>query len=722
VKTERTKTPEKQSPALLWRLVLGGATWGLLCLILLTYNHYPGRLALQVGEISPRDVVAFRTVKYIDPEETAQLKQEAAAKEAPIYLHISYAAAEAEGALHKTFDQLEKVPRKSLLLTSPELEKSLSGAGNNALSWYASLSPKARSKFQGQVANLLELVMKGEIRDNGGSLTAARQRAQEAAKTQFRYGAGAELAGALVANVLRPNSKIDAETTSRARQKAMLQVRGVERPIQAGESIIGKGERVTTHHLAMLRALGVISPWSGGGWLKLLSLVLFILLGVVFLGVSASQMTPNIYRDLRRLALLSLIICVTIFAFNLFLFPLPNISMFFLPAATLIIAVLLSPPLALVAAVVQSLLVGLAGGESLLTLTLPALASCLAALLCAEHIWPPSRLVRACLQLGFANLLIAGAAGTLADLPLRELSRNAGLAFGYGLTAPLLALGAIFLLEKPFDITSHVRLLELSNPREPLLNRLQTEAPGSYYSSVIVSNLAEAAALAIKADSLLARVGALYHDLGKLRRPGLFVENQYLLGTENSHSRLTPSLSALVVLSHVRDGVDIARRYGLPRALQDIISEHHGTSLCSFFYHQAKERPGPPPAEEHFRYDGRKPHSKESGIIMLADAVQAAAHSLTDPNPEQLESLVKSLIAERLKDGQLEECELTFRELKIIMESFLRNLQSLHLHKRVEYPTLMRVIGDSATTNKELPATSHQPNRSQTPRSGRHGS
>jgi hypothetical protein len=201
----------------------------------------------------------------------------------------------------------------------------------------------------------------------------------------------------------------------------------------------------------------------------------------------------------------------------------------------------------------------------------------------------------------------------------------------------------------------------------------------------------------------------------------LFVENQYLLGTENAHGRLTPSLSALVIISHVRDGVELARRHGLPRALQEIIEEHHGTSLCAYFYHQAKERQGAPPSEEHFRYDGRKPRSKESGIIMLADTVQAAAQSLTDPSPEQLESLVKSLIAERLKDGQLEECELTFRELKLVTESFLRNLQSLHLHKRVEYPTLMRVIGDRGTTNQELPAAPPKSSRAQTPRPGRHG-
>jgi cyclic-di-AMP phosphodiesterase PgpH len=720
VKEKSAAAGESTSYNNLWRLLLGAATGGLLCLILLTYNHYPGRLSLQIGETSPRNVVALRTVKFIDPEETRQLKQEAAAKEAPVYLRMSYAPAESEGALRRLFTRLDKASEDSLLLTSPEMEKALAGVGKASLTWYFSRETAPRLHYQDGVAELVRTAMGGEIA-NKESLAETQRQVRRTAKRQFHSSAEAELAGALAAEVLRPNIKIDEEATQRARQKAVAQVKGVERPLQAGESIIGKGERVNAHHLAMLRALGVISPWSGGGWLKTFALVLLILLGVFFLGVAAQQLAPAIYQDVRRLALLSLIIGATIFAFNLFLFPLPNISMFFLPASTLIIAVLLSPSLALVAAVLQSLLAGLAGAESLLTLALPALASCMAALLCANHIWPPSRLVRACAQLACANFIIAAAAGTLADLPFREVLRQAGLAFGYGTVAPLLALGAIFLLEKPFDITSHVRLLELTNPREPLLSRLQAEAPGTYYSSIIVANLAEAAAQAIKADSLLARVGALYHDIGKLRRPGLFVENQYLLGTENAHSRLTPSLSALVILSHVRDGVELSRRYGLPQALREIISQHHGTSLCSYFYHQAKERPGPPPQEEHFRYDGGKPRSKESGIVMLADTVQAAAQSLTDPNPEQLEALVKNLVAERLRDGQLEECELTFRDLKIITESFLRNLQSLHLHKRVEYPTLMRVIGESESTDKESTAAPYQSGRAQTRRPGRHG-
>ncbi|NIM05203.1 MAG: HDIG domain-containing protein [Armatimonadetes bacterium] len=700
-----------------WRLILGGAVWVLLCLILLAYNHYPGRLALQVGEKSPRDVRSFRTVKYIDPDETQRLKEEAAERQEPVYSRVPTALTDAKNDLHRAFDLLET---SSQDLSAAALKEAFPEVSQSSLSWFLSADQDTRQSVREGAVGLLEKAMERPIRDISETLAQARKELREAASREFRSRSAVELVGGALSGAVRPNRRLDAEATASRRQEAMAEVKGVERPLQAGDIVVLKGERVTHHHLAMLRALGLTSPWAAGGWSKSASLVLLVLLGVAFLGISARQFAPTTYQNIGHLVLLGLVICVTIFAFNLFLLPLPNLSMFFLPASTLIIAVLLSPHLAFAAAVVQSLLVGLAAGGSL-TLTLPTLGSCMVALAAANHIWPPSRLVRASAQLAIANFFLSAAAGVLADVSWGELARNAGMAFGYGACAPLLALGAIFLLQRPFDITSHVRLLELSNPKEPLLQRLQAEAPGTYYSSMIVANLAEAAAQSIGADSLLVRVGAVHHDIGKLRRPGLFVENQFLLGTENAHARLSPYLSALVILAHVRDGVELARRYGLPRVIQDIIEEHHGTTLVSYFYHQARSRQsGPAPQEGQYRYEGRRPRSKESAIIMLADAVQAAAKSLSHPNSEKMESLVEAIVNERQRDGQLQDSELTFRDLSMLKESFTRSLQGLHLHTRMEYPSFMRILGEDASANTELPEKTSERSRSQTRSPERH--
>jgi putative nucleotidyltransferase with HDIG domain len=451
-----------------------------------------------------------------------------------------------------------------------------------------------------------------------------------------------------------------------------------------------------------------------------ISIILLALLGTAFLAITARQFSPDTYHHPIRLALLGLIICLSVLAYNIFLVPLPNLTMLFLPAAALVIAVLLSPHLAFAAIVVQGLLVGVAREGAFMAI-FPGMAACMAALVCAKHIWPPSQLIHASGQLGLANALIAAAVSLLNAHPFPQVCREAALAFAYGACAPLLALGAIFLLQKPFDITSHVRLLELSNPREPLLNRLQAEAPGSYYSSVIVANLAEAAAQAAGADPLVCRVGALYHDIGKLTHPELFVENQYQTGIKDAHSDLSPSLSALVILAHVRDGVELARRYGLPKSIRDIIEEHHGTTLVRYFYHQARAcQNGPPPPEGQYRYEGRPPATKESAIVMLSDALQAAAKALPDPSLERLEALVHEIVYERLEDSQLQDCELTFRDLTRISQSFLQSLRGLHLHTRIEYPAMTKVLDKSGNIDTKSPENETAPKRDAARRPERH--
>ena len=203
---------------------------------------------------------------------------------------------------------------------------------------------------------------------------------------------------------------------------------------------------------------------------------------------------------------------------------------------------------------------------------------------------------------------------------------------------------------------------------------------------MIVGNLAEAAAEAIGADALLVRVGTYYHDIGKIRRPVFFVENQ--VGVDNPHERMAPSLSALTVAAHVRDGLELAREYGLPRVITDFIPEHHGTMLMTYFYHQALER-GDQPEPGAYRYEGPKPQTRETAIVMLADAVEAAVRTLPRPTPDRIYEIVRRIVHERLEDGQLDECDLMFRDLEKIAQAFTRILTGI-FHPRVEYPDLER--------------------------------
>ncbi len=216
---------------------------------------------------------------------------------------------------------------------------------------------------------------------------------------------------------------------------------------------------------------------------------------------------------------------------------------------------------------------------------------------------------------------------------------------------------------------------------------MQTEAPGTYYASVTVASLADAAAEAIGADALLARVGSLYHDLGKLSRPAFFVENQALLGIDNVHDTLSSSLSGLIIMSHVKDGVELAVREGLPKEVTDIIAQHHGKTLVSYFYHRALTGDRPESvSEEHFRYPGPFPQTKEAALVMLADSVQAAVKSIAEPTPQRVTQMVADVVRERVVGGQLAECDLTFRDVAVVEATMSRLLTALLCHGRVEYP------------------------------------
>jgi hypothetical protein len=318
------------------------------------------------------------------------------------------------------------------------------------------------------------------------------------------------------------------------------------------------------------------------------------------------------------------------------------------------------------------------------TSTLVALLSMAVAIYAVSRVQQRYDVFRA----GFVSALVAAwAAAALFSLegaPWTTWGLHALAAAGAGLGSAILVVGILPLVEDLFGITTTFKLLELANPSQPLLRELQMKAPGTYHHSILVGNLAEAAAEAIGADALLVRVGSYYHDIGKAKRPYFFVENQ--LGMTNQHDRISPRLSALVITAHVKEGLEMAREHRLPAIVQEFIATHHGTSLVSFFYHQAVQAEGVRQVqEEHFRYPGPRPRTRETGIVMLADGVEAACRSLKTPNPEQIEGMVRRIVDKRLADGELSEAPLTLQEIEKIALAFIRVLSGL-FHQRIEYP------------------------------------
>jgi putative nucleotidyltransferase with HDIG domain len=276
------------------------------------------------------------------------------------------------------------------------------------------------------------------------------------------------------------------------------------------------------------------------------------------------------------------------------------------------------------------------------------------------------------------------------DLDLLWNLQGLAWVLGGGLVAGLLALGLLPLAEtNSIGFLTEFRLLELSNPAHPLLQKLMLEAPGSYQHSLIIANLVDQAVKNIGGNALLARVGALYHDVGKTRRPQFFVENQF--AGENPHDRLSPHLSFLIITSHVRDGLELLRQFKLPRALEPFVLEHHGTTVLSYFYKRALEDSSRLD-ELNFRYAGPRPRTKETAVLMLADAVESASRSLSEPSQGSIRALIDRLIEQRLHDDQLADSPLNFRDLEVIAGTFERMLTAI-LHRRISYPSPEEIKG-----------------------------
>jgi cyclic-di-AMP phosphodiesterase PgpH len=497
-----------------------------------------------------------------------------------------------------------------------------------------------------------------------------------------------------------PTLKVDQQQTEAKREEMRKSVPVPKRTYIAKEKILGAGEKVDERVYAALKEYGLIQtfPWKGAAGIALL--VLVSMLGV---SVYVYNYKREVYYKNSNLVLIGLIMTLVlilgkgIIALNLA----PsynNMLGFLIPLAwgSMVISILVDSQLAIVVTTVMSLFLGIMvdpqfssqlGIEVALVTGLGGVTGVYS----VSHLSQRSDLARAGLFVGATNIVAVLGVGIVANFSPIALAVGAVLGAINGIIASVFTVGSLHWFETGFRITSSVRLLELANPNRPLLRRLLMEAPGTYHHSILVGNLAEAAAESVGADALLVRVGALYHDIGKIKRPYFFIENQF--STENPHDKIAPTLSTLIITSHIKDGIEFAKEHKLPAPIKDIIEQHHADGLVTFFYHKAKEGERPETVNEaDFRYEGPKPQTKEAALVCLADSVEAAVRSLKDPAPGQIPGLIRKIIKEKLNDGQLDECDLTFRDLSKIAESFDRVLGGIY-HNRIEYPEITDLEG-----------------------------
>jgi len=352
-------------------------------------------------------------------------------------------------------------------------------------------------------------------------------------------------------------------------------------------------------------------------------------------------------------------------------------------ALAMVVAMLLGVRLAIVLSGSLGLLAGMiAAGSDVRLVIVTILCSAFASYVISTTGSKSLTIARAAGLVGVANAVLFVATSEVFGLLISVHQVVATVLAG--LISASVAVVAVMALERVVGVTTDLRLLELGNPNEAILNRLLTEAPGAYQGSVMVGNLAEPAAEEIGADALLVRTAAMYHDIGKLKRPYFFIENQF--GGDNPHDKLRPHLSALTLIAHVKDGYELAREIGLPDQIAAVAREHHGTSLAALPHHAAVEQEGAENVNEaDYRYPGPKPQSRESALVMLADSVEAAARTLVAPDADDIKQLVDEIVAGKAKDGQLDEAPLTFADLGAIKRSFVSTLTGM-FHQRLQYP------------------------------------
>ncbi len=495
-----------------------------------------------------------------------------------------------------------------------------------------------------------------------------------------------------------PNLVVDEAASRRAREEAADNVRQVFVRVHAGEPLAHAGEVISSERWAQLQDLGLAQPRLDVRTMLAQALLCVFLVGLC--AVFVSRMHPRLLSNPTLLWLCAAIplLFLLFLRYTLRAPHAENVTLPLAATAAMLLTVLADARMGIIAGFVVATVGSVMARSDLALFVCTALLSWTGAM-GVSGLSSRGHLLRAGILLAVAG----GALHALLGLMRLEawpvvLSLGAwGMASG---VLSILAMAALaMLLERPFGITTHLRLLELLSPDENVLQRMLHEAPGTYTHSMTVAQLSEAAAKAVgDADAMLCRAGGMYHDIGKLRRPFCFIENQT---GDNVHDRIAPTLSALVIAAHVRDGLEAGRAMRLPTPILDIIAQHHGTSLISFFYEKARvQNPEIEIDEARFRYPGPKPQGKEAAIVMLADAVEASSRALPDTSPDKLRAHIHAMIQARLREGELSQSDLTLRDLEIIEDAFARALNGA-LHGRIAYPgkaDLERDLRESASS------------------------
>ncbi|MBP2632465.1 MAG: receptor with intracellular metal dependent phosphohydrolase [Firmicutes bacterium] len=668
------------------------------------------KVDVEEGNVSDRDIIATRTVSYIDTIKTKKLEEDVLAGVTAVYDLDVTVQAKAEDEVNNIFNVL----------------KSAVGSASTDINAKKSTEDvKQKVLLNLQYLNLAEETLNNLVSLDDKELSQAKENSLAILRRYLQRGVhGDELAVTnkyiaieideldlndnvklvvkkIVNKLLFPNVILNVKETEKRKKAAVASVEPVRETIRKGQVIVRRGDSITAEQINMMGEVGLHKGQVNE--YRILGLTVFVIVVMSILLMFMYKFEHSVYIKDLLLILLGLIMLIALSLAKVAHY----YSNFAAPVATgaLLTAILINPRVGMVVSLALAMLFGIIVDYDLRAVSAALLGSTVGVYNVAKMAHGYS-LTKTGFLIAVVNFLVIGATGLMVQIDSSELMLQCLLGVVNGIGSAIITTGILPYLEHAFNITTPIKLLELGQSNHPLMQRLLLEAPGTYHHSVLLGNLAEAAADVIGADPVTVRVGAYYHDIGKVKRPYFFVENQF--GGENPHDKIAPTLSTLIVTSHIKDGLELCREYKLPSIISDIVAQHHGTLLASYFYHRATEGDHSECIiESDFRYEGPKPQTKEAALIMIADACEAAVRSISKPNSNRIEAMVRKIIRERLNDGQFDECNLTLRDLTEIGDVYIRILSSM-FHSRIEYPDSIKEIERKNKQNgnsiKQLPA------------------
>jgi putative nucleotidyltransferase with HDIG domain len=637
---------------------------------------------LREGDIAKVDIKASREVE--DKLATDARRKQAADSVGQQYNKKTEVEGSAEADLNSNFDKINNIRNSNIDINqkATNIKSNLVyNLADSEINTLVSMSKDDYNSLQSFIIKNIKGIFSNDIREGNSDDT---KKAQDYVSTQFSNSKFnkdiSELGTAISNSYIKPNLFLDEDKTSEIRDSAEKKVSPVI--IKKDQIIVKEGEPVTKEQLQILQDLGLLNNNNNFNWFVYINLAVLIFV-VLFIEIFyLYKYHPELLKDNSKLILIfslnivSLILARSIDIISPFLIPLACVPM--------LLTLLIDDKVSLFISILNCILIsGVVEFNSQITLI--AITSALLPAIVLKKMQMRNDILYSSLYVAVINAIITFSVGFLLSNNVIDVLTITGFSFLGACISAIFTVGFLPFLESTFDIVTTVKLLELSNPNQPLLKRLLMEAPGTYHHSILVANIAEVAAEDVGGNPVLARVCAYYHDIGKIIRPYFFKENQ--IGNDNPHDKISPNLSALVIISHVKDGLELAKEYKVPKTIQDTIAQHHGTTLVKYFYITMKNSSENPEEinEENFKYPGPIPSTKENAIIMLADSVEASVRSIANPTKGKIEEMVNNIIKARLNEGQLDNCDLTLKDLNNIRKSFLKTLNGIY-HHRIEYP------------------------------------